>query len=175
MRNGCSLSSVPSVFPDICSGEARLAGSKRSVTSTVPSPRRIGGKVRKGGCPHPNPPPCAGEGTAHYLLAIINSDSLATEVDPLMPKGQFGSRDLQKHLWKLPIPEFDPSDALHAAIANAGEAAASGVTTQLEQLREERPKLTVTVARRELRNWLRVSPEGTAVEQAVGELLGSGR
>ena len=25
-----------------------------------------------------------------------------------MPKGQFGARHLHKHLWKLPIPEFDP-------------------------------------------------------------------
>ncbi len=34
-----------------------------------------------------------------------------------MPKGQFGARDLQKHLWKLPIPEFDPDNAVACAIA----------------------------------------------------------
>ncbi len=38
---------------------------------------------------------------AHYLLAIINSDVLYELVMPLMPKGQFGARDLHKHLWKL--------------------------------------------------------------------------
>ncbi len=32
--------------------------------------------------------------------------------------------------------------------------------------------LTVTIARRELRKWLRASPEGQAVEKAVGRLLG---
>ena len=44
---------------------------------------------------------------AHYLLAIINSQILYEMVQPLMPKGQFGARHLHKHLWKLPIPEFE--------------------------------------------------------------------
>ena len=46
---------------------------------------------------------------ASYLLAIINSEVLYEGVQPLMPKGQFGARHVQKHLLKLPIPEFDPS------------------------------------------------------------------
>ena len=45
---------------------------------------------------------------ANYLLAIINSVSLYNAVSGMMPKGQFGARHLHKHLWKLPIPEFDP-------------------------------------------------------------------
>lgn len=56
-------------------------------------------------------------------------------------------------------------------LAQAVEAAAAGATKQLEQLRKERDNLTVTVARRELRQWLRVSAEGKAVEAAVGKLL----
>ena len=90
---------------------------------------------------------------------------------PLMPKGQFGARDLHKHLWKLPIPEFDPGKGQHVAIAKAGEEAARGAAQQLERLREQRDKVTVTVARRELRRWLRESPEGKAVERVVGRLL----
>ena len=112
---------------------------------------------------------------ANYLLAIINSYALYQAVTPLMAKGQFGARHLHKQLWKLPIPEFDPSDALHKSIAEAGEAAAKGAAIQLEQLRLERgPKLTVTIARRELRKWLRESAEGQAVEEVVGELLRGG-
>ena len=81
--------------------------------------------------------------------------------------------DLHKQLWKLPIPEFDGSDALHDEISKAGEAAAAGVALQLEGLRQERGDgLTVTIARRELRKWLRASAEGAAVERAVGRLLG---
>ncbi len=111
---------------------------------------------------------------ANYLLAIINSRTLYEAVDPFMAKGQFGSRDLVKHLWKLPIPEFDPGNEQHIAIAKAGEAAAQGAAHQLEQLREQRDRVTVTVARRELRKWLRESKEGKVVEREVGRLLRGG-
>ena len=112
---------------------------------------------------------------AYYLLAVINSDVLYEAVQSLMPKGLFGARHLRKHLWKLPIPEFDPSQELHAAIAKAGARAAAGARKQLEILRKQRgDKLTVTIARRELRKWLRTSEEGKAVEAAVGRLLGDG-
>ena len=47
---------------------------------------------------------------AHYLLAVINSDVLHDRsVNPFMSKGQFGPRDVHKHLWKLPIPMYDPN------------------------------------------------------------------
>ena len=111
---------------------------------------------------------------ANYLLAVINSQALYDAVTPLMAKGQFGPRHLQKHLWKLPIPEFDPGNGQHTDIAKAGEEAAQGAAQQLAQLREQRDKVTVTVARRELRRWLRESPEGKAVERVVGQLLGAG-
>ena len=112
---------------------------------------------------------------ANYLLAIINSDALSEGVAPLMPKGQFGARHLQKHLWKLPIPEFDAARELHGAIAEAGAAAAEGARESLAELREERGKrVSVTIARRELRQWLRASPEGRAVETAVARLLAGG-
>ena len=56
----------------------------------------------------------------------------------------------------------------------AGEAAADGAADQMAQLREERDRVTVTIARRELRKWLRASPEGKSVEDAVGRLLNAG-
>ena len=112
---------------------------------------------------------------ANYLLAIINSDSLYEAVIPLMPKGQFGARHLQKHLWKLLIPEFDPTQELHTAIAKAGAAAAAKAKAKLNELREKRgDKLTVTIARRELRAWLRTSDEGKSVEDSVTKLLAGG-
>ena len=101
---------------------------------------------------------------AHYLLAIINSDALYELVTPLMSKGQFGARDLQKQLWKLPIPEFEPSQELHATIAEAGATAAAAAEKKLAELREDRgDRLTVTIARRELRKWLWSSTEGRNV------------
>ena len=115
---------------------------------------------------------CRDTKEAHYLLAIINSDTLYELVKPLMSKGQFGARDLQKHLWKLPIPEFDAGKPLHVTVSEAGAAAAAGTKARLDELRKKRgDKLTVTIARREIRKWLRESAEGKAVERTVGEFL----
>ena len=118
---------------------------------------------------------CKNEREAYYLLAIINSRTLATAVNKFTTANWAGNtRDLHKHLWKLPIPEFDASNPLHLVISEAGEAAAAGAAKQLGQLRQDRPTLTVTIARRELRRWLRGSAEGKAVEEGVGKLLGAG-
>ena len=118
---------------------------------------------------------CKNAEEANYLLAIINSDALEEAVKPLMSKGQFGARDLQKHLWKLPIPAFDASQALHVTISEAGASAAAGASARLASLREERGGVpTVVVARRELRGWLRGSAEGAAVEAGVGAVLAGG-
>ncbi len=114
---------------------------------------------------------CKSIGEANYLLTIINSNTLYGAVASLMPKGQFGARDLHKHLWKLPIPEFDSGNPLHVRVSQTREAAAQGVAKRLAQLRQDRGEVTVTIARRELRKWLRESTEGKAVEEAVGELL----
>ena len=109
---------------------------------------------------------------ADYLLAIINSDALYEAAAPLMNKGQFGARDLHKQLWKLPIPEYDGGVPLHQEIAEAGAAAAIGASERLAELRAQRgERLTVAIARRELRAWLRESREGKSVEQLVSKLL----
>ena len=112
---------------------------------------------------------------ANYLLAIINSDALEEAVNPFMARGQFGARHLQKHLWKLPIPEYDPANPLHADISAAGKSASEGAARELARVRAEREAsgrvFSVTVARRELRGWLRGSSEGGRVEEAVSELL----
>ena len=113
---------------------------------------------------------------AHYLLAIINSEALYEAAQPLMSRGQFGARNLKKLLWKLPIPEYDADNPLHAEISAAGKSAAAGAERQLTRVRAEREEsgrvFSVTVARRELRKWLRGSDEGMRVEVGVGELLG---
>ena len=112
---------------------------------------------------------------AHYLLAVINSDTVATAVNRFTTANWAGNtRHLHKHLWKLPIPEFDESIELHTAVSEAGEVAAAGAARQLKRLRQERDRVTVTIARRELRKWLRESDEGQAVEDVVGRLLGGG-
>ena len=109
---------------------------------------------------------------AHYLLAIINSRTLYEAAQPLMSKGQFGARDLQKHLWKLPIPEYDATNRLHQKMAMAGQAAASGTVQQLQNLYKQRgDAVSTTVVRRELHKWLAQSDEGKQVETLVKRLL----
>jgi len=118
--------------------------------------------------------PCKNVQEAYYLLAIINSDTLYDAVTPLMNKGQFGARDLHKHLWKLPIPEFDEGNVLHASLAIAGERVAAGVAERLAELRAERgDRLTVTIARRELREWLRSSLDWAVIERLMHLLIGN--
>ena len=112
------------------------------------------------------------EAEANYLLGIINSEALYELVKPFMPRGQFGARDVQKHLWKLPIPRFDESVKLHRGLAQAGEKAAEGVQVVLSRLREERGDgLTWRIARSNIRDWLRASTEGAEVERLVTQLL----
>ena len=65
---------------------------------------------------------CSNLNEAYYLLAIINSDALASEVNRFMPKGLFGARHLQKHLWKLPIPTYDPNNAEHLNLSRLARA-----------------------------------------------------
>ena len=118
---------------------------------------------------------CKDAQEANYLLAIINCQALYEAVSPMMAKGQFGARHLQKHLWKLPIPAFDADNARHVELAAAGEAAAAEVAEQLAALRSARGQgVSVTIARRELRAWLRGSAAGARVEAGVGRLLGGG-
>ena len=111
---------------------------------------------------------------AHFLLAVINSDTVATAVNRFTTANWAGNtRHLHKHPWKLPIPEFDASNQLHVEVSETGKTAAAAAAKQLDQLRQERDRVTVTIARRELRKWLRTSDEGQAVEDAVGRLLGA--
>lgn len=112
---------------------------------------------------------------AYYLLAIINSNALYEAAKPFMARGQFGPRDLHKHLWKLPIPEYDQGDALHISVSRAGQEAERGaaqcLAAFLQMKRANNQTFTVTTARTELRNWLHSSEEGKTAEELVDELL----
>ena len=110
---------------------------------------------------------CDTQAEAHYLLAVINSDVLRDKVEPFMPKGQFGPRHVQKHLWKLPIPTFDPTEPTHAAVSQAGKNAIQAAQTNYPD-----PPATIRTVRKELRSWLAESPEGKTVEETVSHLIG---
>jgi len=64
----------------------------------------------------------------HYLCAILNSPALTDLVRPLMSYGK-DERDVDKHLWKLPIPGYDETDPQHRQLADLGHACAEHVKT----------------------------------------------
>lgn len=92
-----------------------------------------------------------------------------------MSKGQFGARDVQKHLWRLPIPEYDDGNPLHRDIAAAAVEATAGATALLQEVQTTRAAqskpTTATIARREIRAWLAESDEGQEIERLVAQLL----
>ena len=109
---------------------------------------------------------CDTRAEAHYLLAVINSNVLRDKVKPFMPKGQFGARHLHKHLWKLPIPKYDPNNPTHTAVSEAGKKATRAAKTNcLDQSKHFR------TIRNHLRSWLQESLQGTNVEQTVSDLI----
>ena len=118
---------------------------------------------------------CRSLAEAQYLLGVINSHALERALAPLMPKGQFGSRHVMKHLWRLPIPEYDDDNALHRDIAAAAAATAQAAADVLRESRAARTaagkSTDVRVLRADLRAWLAESDEGQEIERLVAQLL----
>ncbi len=59
----------------------------------------------------------------HYLTAILNSDTARARTASLQARGQWGGRHFDKVMFNLPIPRFDPTNALHAELATAAREA----------------------------------------------------
>ena len=117
---------------------------------------------------------CRNLDEAYYLLAIINSVTLEQAVEDFRPKGQFGARDLHKHLWKLPIPEYDADDESHVQLSRLGRCAAQLAQYQLESLaaRSGANRITADRVRADLRNhWQPESQIAARIETAVAQLL----
>ena len=119
---------------------------------------------------------CKHSAEAQYLAGVVNSRATWEAVIPLTTKNWAGnSRDVEKHLWRLPIPEYDDSDPLHREIANAAATAAEGAEAVLRDIQAQRAAkgkaTSITIARREIRAWLAASDEGARVERLVAQLL----
>jgi hypothetical protein len=63
---------------------------------------------------------CSTEQEGCYLVAVLNSTLVTERVRPLQARGEHNPRHFDKHIWKLPIPEFDPSNQAHADLARLG-------------------------------------------------------
>jgi len=59
------------------------------------------------------------EAEAHYLSAILNSETSRARVAAMQARGQWGARHFDKVMFNLPIPRFDSSQPLHNELAAA--------------------------------------------------------
>ncbi|MGW3829068.1 hypothetical protein ACWEAF_44515 [Streptomyces sp. NPDC005071] len=61
-----------------------------------------------------------------YLCAILNTPALTEVVRPLMSYGK-DERHIDKAVWQLPIPMYDPANPAHQRLAEIGEVEAQRI------------------------------------------------
>jgi hypothetical protein len=106
------------------------------------------------------------ESEGYYLAAILNSETSRARVATMQARGQFGARHFDKVMFNLPIPLFDPSEALHNELAaTAGEAERIAAAFELpEAVKFQR-------ARRLIRDALTESGIAPHIDELVARLL----
>lgn len=78
-----------------------------------------------------------------FLTAVLNAPVLTERVGPLQARGEHNPRDIDKYVWALPVPRFDPSEPLHVQLVELGvraEQVAAGVQlsgSRFETLRRD--------------------------------------
>lgn len=106
---------------------------------------------------------------AYYLVAILNSETTRALGEKYQSRGQFGARDFDKVIWNLPIPVFDPKDALHRKLSKAG-ARAEAVAAGVELVETEKFQR----ARKRIRDGLIQNGIAAEIETLVENLLAGG-
>lgn len=101
-----------------------------------------------------------------FLCAILNAPALTYMVRPLMSYGK-DERHIDKSLWKLPIPLYDPTRAEHRRLAELG-------AMEAERIRSLGldPQRNFTALRRVARDALTTSPHVDELDQLVAAMLG---
>ncbi len=61
---------------------------------------------------------------ASYLVAILNSNVMDEMIKPHQSEGAFGARDICRLPFEFNIPEYDPNNGIHTALAVLGAEAA---------------------------------------------------
>lgn len=109
------------------------------------------------------------EEEAHYLCAIINSETVRKRAEAYQARGQFGARHFDKVVWNLPIPRFDAKLALHRELATLGSEA-ERIAEVVELIETEKFQR----ARQRVRRALIADGVAVEIEKAVEKLLDSG-
>ena len=103
---------------------------------------------------------------ARYVCTVLNSAIVTELVRPLMSYGK-DERDIDKHVWKLPIPVYSEDNPQHVELARAGEIAEQEVAAL--EIDEQKH---FSASRRLIRKHLAASETGQRIEQLVSDLLG---
>lgn len=108
---------------------------------------------------------CYGESEAHYLAAILNSDTSINRIRHLQSRGH-GPRDFDKIIFALPFPRFSADIPLHLRIAECGKRAeARAMETPL------REGMPFPSARQAIRKHLAEAGIAKQIEDDVSQLL----
>ena len=100
-----------------------------------------------------------------YLCAVMNAPCVTELLRPLMSYGK-DERDIHKHIWKLPIPEYDANNSIHQALVEL-----SSKAEKLVSEFEIDNKKHFSAIRRKVRESLDKSPIGSEINDLVFELI----
>ena len=103
-----------------------------------------------------------------YLEGILNSDCLIEKIRDLQSQGQWGARDIHRHLLKPPIPKYDPSNKDHKDIVN--------LTKEIRKIAynvEIDSSKYFTSSRRKIREEIKNRNEWEQLNNLVSQLLDS--
>lgn len=107
------------------------------------------------------------EDEAHYLSALLNSESVRRRIEHMQSRGEQGARHFDKLAFTLPIPKFDAKEPLHKELAVIGaKAEKAAATVSIAE------KTSFTTARTAIRQRLRDDGIAGAIDKLVDELLG---
>jgi hypothetical protein len=106
------------------------------------------------------------EDEAHFLVAILNSETTRARAEKYQSTGQWGARHFDRVIFNLPIPKYSSSLALHAELANTAQ--------QAERVAEAVPLRVgehFTRARKNVRNAILDAGIATEIETLVSQLF----
>jgi hypothetical protein len=103
---------------------------------------------------------------AHYLCAVLNSETARARAAKWQSQGQWGARDFDKVIFNLSIPKFSEKDGVHTKLAEAAiEAQKVAATVVLKS------GLHFTRARAAIRGALSGVGISGQIDELVGQLL----
>jgi hypothetical protein len=105
---------------------------------------------------------------AHYLTAVLNTRVVTDRVAPYQSSGQYGTRDFDKYVWYVPVPEYSPTIAKHGQLATLGRRA-----EEIAANVELPSGIGFQSARRRIRQALEDDGVAEEMEQLVAELIPS--